>query len=55
MTEKYAHFCADGHQPIGHNDSEHELCPLCRALNEIEALEDEIDQHDEICKGVNNL
>lgn len=26
-----AHFCRDGHEPIWHNDSEHEICPLCRA------------------------
>ena len=29
---RYAHMCRDGHQQIGHNDSEHEMCPLCRAL-----------------------
>jgi hypothetical protein len=28
----YAHMCRDGHEQIGHNDSEHEMCPLCRAL-----------------------
>ena len=28
----YAHMCRDGHVQIGHNDSEHEMCPLCRAL-----------------------
>lgn len=28
----YAHMCRDGHQQIGHNDSEHEQCPLCRAI-----------------------
>jgi hypothetical protein len=26
-----AHMCRDGHTQIWHNDSEHELCPLCRA------------------------
>jgi len=30
----YAHMCRDEHIEIGHNDSEHELCPLCRAINE---------------------
>jgi len=30
MSERFAHVCQDGHQAIGHNDSEHELCPLCR-------------------------
>ncbi len=29
----YAHMCRDGHQQIGHNDSEHERCPLCRATD----------------------
>jgi hypothetical protein len=36
---RYPHTCADEHQPIGHSDSEQELCPLCRALNALEALE----------------
>ena len=36
---KYSHMCRDGHEEIGHNDSEHELCPLCRALNDIAAAE----------------
>lgn len=50
-----AHFCQDGHEPIWHNDSEHERCPMCRALNEIEALKEEIEEHDKLCMGVNNL
>jgi len=33
----YAHMCRDEHVEIGHNDSEHELCPLCRAINECDA------------------
>lgn len=33
MSYSYAHTCRDGHVQIGHNDSEHEQCPLCRALN----------------------
>lgn len=32
------HWCQDEHQPIAHNDSEHERCPLCRANDEIAAL-----------------
>jgi len=32
MSTKFAHVCQDGHQAIGHNDSESELCPLCRVM-----------------------
>lgn len=32
--KQYAHMCRDGHQQIGHNDSEHERCPLCRVMDE---------------------
>lgn len=28
----YPHMCRDGHQQIGHSDSEHEMCPLCREI-----------------------
>jgi len=28
----YPHMCRDGHIQIGHADSEHEQCPLCRAM-----------------------
>ena len=34
----YAHMCRMDHVEIGHNDSEHELCPLCRMQNERDAL-----------------
>jgi hypothetical protein len=34
---KTAHFCRDGHALIGHNDSEHERCPLCRAIELLDA------------------
>jgi len=34
MSERFAHVCQDGHELIGHNDSEHELCPLCRMNQE---------------------
>lgn len=26
------HYCAMDHEPIWYNDSENEMCPLCRAL-----------------------
>jgi hypothetical protein len=28
----------DGHTQIGHNDSEHEHCPVCRAVARLEYL-----------------
>lgn len=28
----YPHMCRDGHQQIGHSDSENEMCPLCREI-----------------------
>lgn len=34
----YGHMCRDDHLQIGHKDSEHEQCPLCRALGELERL-----------------
>lgn len=37
MTEgkkEYAHMCRMDHVQIGHNESEHEECPLCRANSE---------------------
>lgn len=37
---KAAHMCRDGHVEIYHNDSEHELCPVCRCKAALgEALE----------------
>lgn len=39
----YPHMCRDGHQQIGHSDSEHEQCPLCRALDAAKALRHTID------------
>lgn len=30
---QYPHMCRDEHQEIGHSDSEHERCPLCRAID----------------------
>ena len=32
LQKAYPHFCQDGHPPIGHSDSEHEMCPLCRVV-----------------------
>ena len=37
-VNSYPHMCRDGHETIGHSDGEHEMCPLCRALAEIERL-----------------
>jgi hypothetical protein len=34
----YAHMCRDEHVQIGHNDSEHEMCPVCRAKAEADHL-----------------
>lgn len=31
MTD-FAHMCRDGHEEIGHNDNQGEMCPVCRAL-----------------------
>jgi hypothetical protein len=38
MATTFPHMCRDGHIEIGHADSEHELCPMCRLRNEHEAL-----------------
>lgn len=38
MADMYPHMCRDGHQEIGHRDSEHEMCPLCRALADRDEL-----------------
>lgn len=38
MSRNYAHMCQDEHIEIGHNDSEHEMCPLCRAIAERDKL-----------------
>lgn len=35
----YAHMCRMDHVQIGHDDSEHERCPLCRANDRADALE----------------
>lgn len=36
---EYPHMCRIDHQEIGHSDSDHEQCPLCRANDHIEELE----------------
>lgn len=30
---RFPHMCRMGHPPIGHSESEHEECPLCRAIS----------------------
>lgn len=42
MMFEYPHMCRDEHQQIGHSDSEHERCPLCRANDEIEYLKERL-------------
>lgn len=42
----YAHMCRDGHEQIGHRDSEHEQCPLCRAIGGLQFIADGYDNHD---------
>jgi len=37
----YPHMCRNDHVEIGHADSEHERCPLCRALDEVAWLREE--------------
>jgi len=37
-----AHMCRDGHTEIRHSDSEHEMCPLCRALGELDNARERI-------------
>lgn len=42
MPHTYPHMCRDGHPEIGHSDNkDDELCPLCRALNLLQRVEDE--------------
>lgn len=38
----YPHMCQDEHIQIGHADSEHEMCPLCREIAKSEVLRDEL-------------
>lgn len=34
----YPHMCRDGHVQIGHEDSEHEQCPLCRTMAALQTI-----------------
>jgi hypothetical protein len=34
----YPHMCNCDHIEIGHADTEHELCPLCRMINQRDEL-----------------
>lgn len=36
------YLCMDGHEPIGHWDSEHELCPVCRAKGAADTAEERL-------------
>jgi hypothetical protein len=38
----YPHMCRDEHVEIGHSDSEHEMCPLCRALGALVNAEERL-------------
>lgn len=38
----YPHMCRDEHVQIGHADNSSELCPLCRVINERDALRAEV-------------
>jgi hypothetical protein len=40
-------MCRDGHIQIGHQDSEHEQCPVCRLVSALESAREFIDGSDE--------
>jgi hypothetical protein len=40
-------MCRDDHIEIGHSDSEHEQCPLCRLIGALEVAREFIDSSDE--------
>jgi hypothetical protein len=40
-TANPPHRCRDGHDPIGHWDSENEHCPLCRATASVDAYRED--------------
>lgn len=42
----YAHMCCDEHVQIGHDDSDHERCPLCRAIGALQFIADGYDNQD---------
>jgi hypothetical protein len=43
MPYSYPHMCRSDHIQIGHHDSEHERCPLCRLRDALCHLMDERD------------
>lgn len=47
MTYTYGHMCRDGHIQIGHKDSEHEQCPVCRLISVLESAREFVDSSDE--------
>ena len=51
-TYKYAHMCRLDHDQIGHNDSSSEMCPLCRAIDELATLKAQRDELLEALKGL---
>ena len=51
-ANSYPHMCRDEHEQIGHRDSEHEMCPVCRALGRVTRLAEalrQVEWHDGIC------
>lgn len=40
MAYVYPHMCCDDHLQIGHSDSSSEMCPLCRALDALQLVDD---------------
>lgn len=54
MPYSYPHMCRDDHIQIGHSDSEHEMCPLCRTLFFLKVLLGE-DERFQIAVGGNPI
>jgi hypothetical protein len=44
-NENPPHRCRDGHEPIGHWDSENETCPLCRATATVDLYAEQLAGH----------
>lgn len=42
LKKRYPHMCRDEHQQIGHADSSHEMCPLCRANSQLSTLQQDV-------------
>lgn len=51
MPFTYPHMCRSDHIQIGHDDSEHELCPLCRVIGALERVVHDVHEYER----VNNL